>query len=73
MRSPILFWWLPSLSMATTDPKSGMRFALERSTNSARAMLARETNALRIAPRVRFWFVFYALLADFQGGRDVVA
>ena len=39
-----------------------------------------ETNApraLRIAPRIApcacFWSVFYAFLADFQGGRDAVA
>ena len=28
----------------------------------------RETRAPRIAPRARFWFAFYAFLADFQGG-----
>ena len=33
----------------------------------------RETNALRVAPRARFWFVFYKFLADFQSERDAVA
>ena len=38
--------------------------------------IMRETIALRtprIAPRARSSLLFYALLADFQGGRDAVA